>query len=64
VEGDALDRAREGIQDRSLLTPLWSEHLVHAVRREEFPASLTLSLDAIADEVGCLAISSQGAAGG
>ena len=30
VEGDALDRAREGLQDGSLISLWRSEHLVHA----------------------------------
>ena len=51
VEGDALDRAREGLQGRSLISLCGSEHLVHGACWEEFPASSTLSLDGTADEV-------------
>ena len=54
VEGDALDRAREGLQGRSLISLCGSEHLVHGACREEFPASSTLSLDGTADEVSLL----------
>ena len=51
VEGDALDRAREGLQGRSLISLCGSEHLVHGACWVEFPASSTLSRDGIADEV-------------
>ena len=35
VEGDALDRAREGLQGRSLISLCGSEHLVHGACRED-----------------------------
>ena len=56
VEGDALDRAREGLQGRSLISLCGSEHLVHGACREEFPASSSLSLDGTADEVSLLSL--------
>src|SRR4051812_47075619 len=54
VEGDALDRTREGFQGRFLFSLCGSKHLVHGACWVEFPASLTLSRDCIADEVALL----------
>jgi hypothetical protein len=51
VEGNALDRAREGLQGRSLIGLCGSEHLIHGACWEEFPASSILSLDGAVDEV-------------
>src|SRR5215213_9947799 len=54
VEGDALDRTREGFQGRFLFSLCGSEHLVHGACWVEFPASLILSRDCMADEVALL----------
>ena len=50
VEGDALDRACEGLQGRSLISGCGSEHLVHGACREVGPGSWSVGLDGTADE--------------
>jgi hypothetical protein len=50
VEGDALDRACEGLQDGSLISLCGSEHLVHGACQGEPSASPTVTMDGTADE--------------
>lgn len=51
MKGNAFDRARKGLQGRLLIGLCGSEHLIQGACWDEFPASLTLSLDGAADEV-------------
>jgi hypothetical protein len=50
VEGDALDRACEGLQGRSLISGCGAEHLVHGACREVCSGSWTVGLDGTNDE--------------
>src|SRR4051812_45412089 len=51
VEGDALDRAREGFEGRFLISLCRSKHLVHGACWEDSPGSPTVALDGAVDEV-------------